>query len=140
MTALPYLRRKKAKGKDYYYFDLGTRSDGTRELLPLPSIKDPRFGDCYARAKATRTNRKNRQGILTLDGLIRQYERSPEFKALKDSTQRSYTRYLAKANSLMRTRGGDSVPVRGIERRDVLALRDTLAETPGAASQTVRAI
>lgn len=140
MTQLPYLRKKRAKGKDYYYFDLGKRTDGTRELLPLPNIKDPRFGDCYARAKATRTNRRNRQGVLTLDGLIRQYEKSPEFRGLSESSKASYIRYLAKANALMRTRTGDSVPVKGIERRDVIALRDALADTPGAASQAVRAL
>jgi integrase len=140
-VSLPrYVRRKRAKGKDYYYFDLGTRTDGTRELAPLPHIKDPAFGGALARAKATRTNRRNRQGILTLEGLIRQYERSPEFRSKSSATQRSYTRYLAKANSLMRTRDGDSVPVRSIERRDVLAMRDQLADTPGAASQAVRAL
>src|SRR6185503_13772963 len=140
MTKLPYLRRKSAKGKVYYYFDLGTRSDGTRELLPLPNIRDPRFGDCYARAKATRTNRRNRQGILTLEGLIRQYERSPEFKSKAQNTQSSYTRYLAKANGLMRTKAGDSVPAKSIERRDIIALRDQLSDKPGAASQAVRAL
>ena len=140
MTKLPYLRRKRAKGKDYYYFDLGTRSDGTRELLPLPHIRDPRFGDCYARAKATRTNRRNRQGILTLEGLIRQYERSPEFREKSAATKISYDRYLAKANALIRTRSGDSPPAKSIERRDVVKLRDELADTPGAASQAVRAL
>lgn len=139
MTRLPYLRAKTAKGRTYYYFDAGKRSDGTRELLPLPHIKDPRFGDCYARAKATRTNRKNKQGILTLDGLIRQYEKSPEFRGLSEATKASYTRYLGVANRLLTARG-ESLPVRVIERKDVLALRDKLAGTPGAASQTVRAL
>jgi len=137
---LPYLRRKTAKGKDYYYFDLGMRSDGTRELLPLPHIKDPRFGDCYARAKATRTSRRNKHGVLTLDGLIRQYERSPEFHALSESSKTSYTRYLGRANALIRTKGGDSPPAKAVERRDIVTLRDTLAKTPGAASQAVRAL
>lgn len=140
MTKLPYLRRKRAKGKDYYYFDLGTRSDGTRELLPLPHIRDPRFGDCYARAKATRANRRNKQGILTLEGLIKQYEKSPEFRSKKPATQTSYTRYLTRAAALVRTRSGDSVAVRNIERRDVLAVREAMADTPGAANQAVRAL
>jgi integrase len=140
MTKLPYLRRKRAKGKDYYYFDLGARADGTRELAPLPHIRDPRFGDCYARAKATRTNRRNKQGVLTLEGLIRQYEKSPEFRSKSAATQVSYARYLTKASALMRTRSGESVPAKSIERRDVIALRDELSSTPGAASQAVRAL
>jgi hypothetical protein len=71
MKGFPYLRKKIAKGRDYYYFDAGTSEEGQRILTPLPHIRDPRFGDCYARARAARTNRQNKQGILTLDGLIR---------------------------------------------------------------------
>lgn len=140
MTKLPYLRRKNAKGKDYYYFDLGLGVDGRRELAPLPHIRDPRFGDSYARAKATRTNRKNKQGILTLEGLIRQYEKSPEYRSLSDGTKKSYSIYLDRANRLMRSRAGESPPAKYIERKDILTLRDALADTPGAASQTVRAV
>jgi integrase len=140
MTKLPFLRPKKAKGKTYYYFDAGKDATGATILTPLPHIRDPRFGDCYARAKAERTRRKNKQGILTLDGLIRSFEKSPEFRELSHATKRSYTLYLKRANALIRTRSGESVPVRQIEREDVVALRDTLADTPGAASQAVRAV
>lgn len=140
MTKLPYLRTKQAKGKTYYYFDLGKGGDGQPVLTRLPDIRDPRFGDCYARAKATRTNRRNRQGTLTLDGLIRQFEKSPEFRSRSFNTQRSYTLYLARANALMRTKHGESWPVKLIERKDILALRDSMADTPGAASQAVRAM
>lgn len=141
MKSPKYLRKKSAKGRDYYYFDTGTKTvDGKQILSPLPDPKDPRFGDCYARAKAARTSRKGKQGILTLDGLIRLYQKSPEWAALSDGSKRSYGRYLEVANRLMRDRRGDSPPVKGIERQDVRALRDSLAETPGAASQAVRAI
>jgi integrase len=140
MTKPKYLRHKRAKGKDYWYFDAGKGPDGRRELIPLPHIKDPSFGGALARAQATRTNRKNRQGVLTLDGLIRLYEKSPEFRSRAEATKVSYTRYLARANTLMRDRHGNSVPAKSIARADVLALRDALADTPGAASQAVRAI
>ena len=140
MTKLPYLRIKKAKGRTYYYFDLGKSDDGKRLLSKLPDIRDPRFGDCYARAKATRTNRRNRQGTLTLDGLIRSYERSPEFHALAQSSQTSYARYLMVANRLIRDRHGQSPAAKLIERKDVLKLRDAMSGKPGAASQAVRAL
>ena len=140
MTKLRYLRKKTAKGQDYYYFDAGQGDDGRRILTPLPHIKDPRFGDCYARARAARTNRQNRQGILTLEGLIRLYEKSPEFAELTEATKISYSRYLARANALMRNKVGDSAPVKLIERKHVVALRDAMHETPGAASQAVRAV
>src|SRR5690349_11153877 len=101
---LPYLRKKRAKGRDYYYFDVGKGSDGRRILTPLPHIKDPRFGDCYARAKATRTNRRHKQGVLTLEGLIRLFEKSPEYRALTHATKRSYELYLGRADKLMRSK------------------------------------
>lgn len=138
MTKLPYLREKKAKGRTYYYFDLGTDSNGRRVLKKLPDIRDPRFGDCYGRAKATRTNRRNRQGTLTLDGLIQSYEKSPEFRGLAAASRISYTRYLAKANSLIRTRQGESPSAKSILRGDIVKLREAMADTPGAASQALR--
>lgn len=140
MTKLKYLRPKRAKGKLFYYFDGGKGSDGRPILTRLPDIKDPRFGDCYARARAARTNRKNRQGVLTFDGLVRAYEKSPQFRALSQNSQISYSRYLAKANSLLRSEREGSWPVKVIERKDISALRDRLADTPGAANQTIRAV
>lgn len=140
MTKPKYLRRKRAKGRDYWYFDAGKRPDGTRELIALPPIKDPSFGGALARAQATRTNRKNRQGVLTLEGLIRLYEKSPEWHALSAATKMSYTRYLTRANAMVRDRSGNSPPARAILRTDVITLRDKMAETPGAASQMIRAI
>ena len=140
MTKLRYLRPKVAKGQTYYYFDAGKGDDGRRILTPLPDIRDPRFGDCYARALAARTNRKNRQGILTLDGLIRSYEKSPKFRAKSDNTKRNYSIYLAKANALFRSGSGESWPVKAIERTDILKMMEKLADTPGAANQTIRAL
>jgi integrase len=140
MTKPKYLRHKKAKGRDYWYFDAGKGPDGRRELIPLPHIKDPSFGGALARAEATRTNRKNRQGILTIEGLIRLYEKSPEFRGLSEASKTSYTRYLARASALMRSKSGDSFPARLVERQDIIALRDKLADTPGAANQAVRAM
>jgi integrase len=140
MSKPKYLRHKRAKGKDYWYFDAGRSPDGRRELIPLPHIKDPSFGGALARAQATRTTRKNRQGVLTLDGLIRQYEKSPEFAGLSEASKTSYTRYLTRANALIRDRHGNSPAAKAIARGDIVALRDRLSETPGAASQAVRAM
>ena len=141
MSRLPqYVRVKKAKGRTYYYFDLGKGDDGRRLLAKLPDIKDPSFGGSLARAKATRTSRKNRQDILTLGGLIRGYERSPEYRSKAAATKKNYSIYLAKANELIRSKSGESPPAKWIVKADVLALQDRLADTPGAANQTVRAI
>jgi integrase len=135
-----YVRPKTAKGKLYYYFDAGKDGEGKRVLIKLPDIRHPGFGGALARANATRTNQKNRQGILTLDGLIRSYEKSPEFDMLAESSKRSYARYLAVANKRMRDKSGNSAPARSIQKSDVIDLRDQLAIKKGAANQTVRAI
>jgi integrase len=140
MTKLPYLRVKKAKGRTYYYLDAGKSSDGQRVLIRLPDIRDPGFGGSYARAKATRTNRENQKGTLTLDGLISSYEKSPEFRKLSENSKLSYSRYLERANQMLRKRDGSSAPARKIDRQDVLDLREQLSETPGAANQTIRAL
>lgn len=140
MTKPKYLRKKVAKGRDYYYFDAGKGDDGQRVLIPLPHVRDPKFGGSYAAALGSRTKLMNKPGVMTLDGLIRVYEKSPEFRSRKEATKRSYTLYLARANALMRSPRGESPPVREIERRDVLKLRDALAETPGAANQAIRAL
>ncbi len=140
-TKLPFLRHKRAKGRDYWYFDTGTKDVlGKTILTRLPALKDPSFGGSYARAVAARTSRKNKQGILTLDGLIRQFERSPEYRGRSESTQKSYALYLARANSLIRNRAGESPPVKAVERRDIVAMRNVLADTPGAANQAIRAV
>ena len=140
MTKLPYLRRKKAKGKLYYYFDAGRDGNGRPVLIKLPDIRDPRFGGSYARAKATRTMMEQRSSALTVDELIRAYEKSPEFRVLKPNTQISYSRYLARANGLMRDKHGRSWPAEKVRRQDVLLLRDTLSDTPGAANQMIRSV
>jgi integrase len=135
-----YVRLKTAKGKTYYYFDAGKDGNGKRVLIKLPDIKNPGFGGALARAQATRTNRTNRQGVLTLDGLIRAYEKSPEFDMLAESSKRSYGRYLAMANKLLRDKAGNSAPARSITKGDVIDLRDQLVVTKGAANQTIRAV
>jgi len=135
-----YVRAKQAKGHTYYYFDAGRNAEGKAVLLKLPDIKDPRFGGSLARAQATRTNRKNHQGQLTVDGLIRKYERSPEFDILAENSKRSYSRYLAVANKRLRDKHGNSPPARAIVKADIIDLRDQLAMTKGAASQVVRAV
>lgn len=141
MPELHYVHKKTAKGRVYYYFNTGQRGlDGKPILTRLPDKRDLAFGGSYARALAARTNRDNQTGFLDLDGLIRKYERSPEFRRLAQSSQRSYSRYLATVNRLIRTVQGGSPAAAALEPRHVAQLRDELADTPGAANQAVRAL
>jgi len=143
MSDLRYLRRKVAKGREYFYFDTGLKDErGQPILTKLPHKRDLAFGGAYARALAARTNRANAkaQGLLSLDDLIRKYELSPEFADLEESSQRSYSRYLAVANRLIRSREGGSPPAAAVTPSHVVQLRDKLADRRGAANQTVRAL
>lgn len=138
---MEYLRRKRAKGRDYWYFDTGRKENGKRVLTRLPDRSDlAAFGGAYARALAARTMRSDRKAYISVDELIRRYEKSPEFRALSENSKRSYSRYLATANKLLRDGRGDSPPATSIEPRDVVKLRETLSETPGAANQVVRSL
>ncbi|MEA1071306.1 site-specific integrase [Sphingomonas sp. LY160] len=135
-----HVRRKVAKGKPYFYFDTGMKKEGGLAILTrLPDIRDPKFGGALARAQAARTMRGKRSTALTLDALMRQYEKSPEFAKLSAASKRSYLRYLGVANQLMRD-GTESIPVFKVEKQDIIALRDHLSSNHGAANQAVRAL
>jgi integrase len=141
MPDLKFLRHKRAKGRDYWYFDTGQVNDRGKPILtPLPPKRSLEFGGAYARAVAARTMRVQRRGYLSLDELVRRYEKSPEFAGLSENSRTSYSRYLAVANKLIRGKHGESPPAASLEPRDVLRLRDRLADSPGAASQTVRVL
>lgn len=139
-NGLKHLRKKTAKGKTYYYFDAGKDDRGQRLLTKLPDIKDPRFGGCYARAQAERNKHIDNRGVLTFEGMVRSYEKSPDFRELSPSSQYNYSLYLGVANKLMRNKNGLSVRADAVQRKDILAIREKLADTPGAANSTMRAL
>lgn len=138
---LPYVHPKKAKGKTYYYFDTGARTDkGARILSRLPDIRDPQFPKAYQNAKAQRTKGKAAEGTKNFDWLCRLYERSPEFKALAESSKQLYSRHLGYANSNFRNKEGRSWPLAIITAEHTIALRDKYADQPGTANMILRAL
>lgn len=143
MSDLHYLRRKQAKGKTYWYFDTGQKdAEGKPILTRLPDKRDLAFGGSYARALAARTARGNAtaKGAVDLEELIRRFERSPHYRKKKENTKRSYTRYLAVANRMIRSKSGGSPAAATLRAPHVAELRDKLADTPGAANQVIRAL
>src|SRR3546814_5410906 len=83
----------------------------------LPDIKAPNFGDVYAAMKAGVTRRAEMLPVLTVAGLIRHYERSPEFNRLSGSTQRTYGYALRKIAD-----GLGAAPVDDVQPRDFAGL------------------
>lgn len=138
---LPYVHPKKAKGKTYYYFDTGVRTDaGKRILSRLPDIRDPKFPKAYQNAKAQRTKQKGAEGTKTFDWLCRLYERSPEWKKLADSSRKLYALHLGYANENFRSADGRSWPLAIITAEHAVALRDKYADAPGKANAVLKSL
>jgi integrase len=71
----------------------------------------------------------------TFSALITAYKASPEFSQLSAGTRRDYARYLDMIDAPW-----GRLPVAGIERKHVLALRDKFAATPRQANYVVQVI
>lgn len=126
---LKHIKRVKAKGRFYYYFDAGKGAGGKQLWTRLPDLKDPSFGATYAACLGHRTRTANKAGAVTVVQLIDLYQRSRPFNDLKPSSQRVYLIYLRRLEKLLPT-----APAAAIERRDMRLLFDKMALTPGAAN------
>jgi integrase len=140
MKHVPHVHRKKAKGKTYYYFDLGRDNEGKRVLKRLPDIRHRDFGSALAAAKAMRTRGEKLNGAKTFDWLVRLYERSPEFRKKAENTKRLYSRHLAYANESFRNKAGFSAPLALLSAQQLLILRDKTADEPGKANAIIKSV
>lgn len=127
-----HVKRVRAKGKDYYYFDTGKRVDGKRVYVPLPHIRSMEFGGRYA-ALVGHRNRGAPKERMSVPKLIDLYERSSAYRDLSPSSQRVYTIYLRRFEKLMPT-----APVAEIELQDMQRLFDSMGESPSAANAFIR--
>lgn len=121
--AIPYVKRVKARGRWYYYFD--TSKPGKERWKRLPDPSAPEFGSVYAAMLGHRTRT---EGVLTVPGLIDLYKASPKFNGLSDNTRRLYGVYLAIFAKELPT-----APAGRIARKDVAALIDKQGGKAGAA-------
>lgn len=124
-----HVRRVRAKGRDYYYFDTGKVVDDKKVWARLPDIRSNDFGGAYASMLGHRNRRPAKSG-LTVPELIDLYQRSPAYRGeLAASSRYNYDIYLRRFAKLM-----PSAPVAAITRGDMRKLRDGMAHTPGAAN------
>jgi integrase len=134
-----HVKRTRAKGKTYLYFRTGQRDQRGREILsPLPSPRDPGFGDCYASLLAARTKRVNSKAAadeLTVTAFCDLYQKSEHFRGLAAGSQRLYGISLRQFCAALPT-----APAGLVERKDLQRLVDSRAETPGAANSLLRAV
>lgn len=130
-----FIKRVRARGKEYEYFDTGQTVAGKRIYRKMPRKSDPSYGGVYASLLAARTSRGMVKGATTIADLSRAYQKSTKFTDRSDSTQYTYLRYLTRIEAQM----GDA-PVEEIERADIVALLDKMAATPGAAKMVLAVI
>lgn len=130
---LPYIKPVRRRGKLYEYFITGAKVDGKPVLKRLPPRSDVHaFGQAYAGFLAHRTQRQNVESIPTLRDVSKRYQLSDKYRKRAVSTQSTYLIYLTQLEEAMGDAGIDE-----IERRDVQALMDKMADRPGAAAMAL---
>lgn len=125
----PYVKRVKARGKWYYYFDTGAEKDGKPILKRLPDPSSREFGGAYAALLGHRTRRASVGEMMTVRKLAALYEKSPPFRRNSASTQKTYSTYLR----VIEHEIGDA-PAAKVTPQDTTAMMDKRADTPGAAN------
>ncbi|MEO1102706.1 MAG: tyrosine-type recombinase/integrase [Pseudomonadota bacterium] len=113
------------------------RYKGTKTRLPLPD--DPAFGEAYAKCLRTIAGVASAAPSAaghTLDWLVNQYQRSPEYKRLAPRTQHDYCALLSAVTDMV----GES-PFKTANRKVITELvRDPLEATPRRADAAVAAL
>ena len=132
--SIPHVKRVRDRyGKARFYFDTGAKTTrGKIVYKRMPDISEPNWGTVYAALKAARTRRVDIAPEFLVPDLIRLYELSPEFRGLSKGSQTTYGYYLAQLAEAF-----DKAPARGVERRDIYALIDSMAARPAAANMAL---
>lgn len=132
---IPYVKRVKARGNWYYYFDTGTEKDGRPVYKRLPDPASREFGGVYGALLGHRMRRANPEALMTVSKLIELYEKSPVFNKLSAASRKSYAIHLRKIEHEM-----GKAPAAKIEPKDVTHLMDKLADQPGTANMCLAVI
>jgi integrase len=127
-----FIKKVRARGRDYEYFDTGQTVAGKRVYKRLPPKSDGSYGGVYASLLAARTSRGAIKSATTINDLSRAYQKSDKFTKRSDGTQHTYLIYIRRIEAAM----GDA-PVDDVQRSDIVALLDKMAATPGAAKMVL---
>ena len=135
----PNVHCVKAGGREYFYFQPGRNWPGAKERVALPGSPMNRDGtpnaDWWAAYRKLMGQPVEKGKAGTFSALIRAYKASPEWLELSERTKGLWGPLLGKVDAAWA-----SLPVRGLEAKHVLALRDAYAEKPGMANNLVRAL
>lgn len=131
---IQHVKRTKAKGRFYYYFDTGQVDEkGQRVWKRLPDPKDRAFGSTYAALLGHRSRRQNVEAQLTVQKLFALYQASGQFEKLRPATHNVYRTYQAEFVDKLGT-----APAQLVERKDIVLMLDKMADRPGAANMVLK--
>lgn len=126
---LLYLTRKRAKGRDYFYY----RRDGKWYRLPAPT--DPTFASEYERVHTSFRLTAEPARTSTFGWLVERYKSSPEFRDKSPRTQKDYRQIADKICVAWR-----DVLITQVSRAGIMTYRNTLAHSPRQANYAVQVI
>ena len=133
----PYVdvRTLVVKGRPYTYYYY--RRDGLMVRLKGKGVGDPAFHQHYAQVhKGWNANAQDPDKAFgTMGHLIRLYQSGPEFAMLKPRTQEFYEFHCQRLLTYF-----GNLPVQGLSRQVVLAMRDKLSATPRSANHMLSTI
>lgn len=132
---LKYVKRVKAKGRTYYYFDTGRVENDKRIHIRLPDPSAPNFGNVYATYLGHRNRRDVVAAGITVPKLVQMYIDSPDFRKLAPNSQSLYETYLHRFAKLMPT-----APAGLVEQHDMQLIFDGMGKTPGAANMLLATV
>lgn len=126
MDLPPNVRRVMARGKPYFYFQLGRGTPDETERVRLPD--DPWSAEFAAKIKEL-SGQTALEPARSIRAMITGFRISPEWLAYAVNTRKDYGFYLDK---LIETWG--PLPAKGVRPVHVLALRDSMSSSPGSAN------
>ena len=129
---LPYTRIVRSKGRKYYYY----RREGI-QLRIEGDPGSPQFIENYQRIHSSFERGPRNPGVRpgSIEALIRTYYQSSEFTRLSNRSKREYRSYIEP----FREKVGHKL-AGTFRRRDFLAIRDSLQDTPSAADHAIKVL
>lgn len=133
---LRYLKRVRARGKWYGYFDTGQKDDrGKRIHAPLGNMSAPDFTARYAAMLGHRARRSQIRSEMTVPRMLDLYQKSEKYRTKAASTKKVYDLYIGEFAKKLPT-----APAAEIEQKDVTLFLDDMADRPAAANLALGAI
>lgn len=139
-NALPaFVRTVRSRGRPYYYFHRNRGTVSAEPAVRLPGepfdargMPNAAWWDQY-RLLVGSDEEGPKPGSFS--ALVREYKKSPEWRELGERTRQERVRHLDRIEAMW---GG--LPVKGLEPRHVLQIRDSYSETPASANNLLIAV